>query len=258
MWREIKNIDDKTTQLLRFLLPSIKTITRIPKVNYDINAVKCKVGIVYSAMGTGKTELMRSIVEQAVIKYGLDNVNARSCSSIGDLVYNSLDNRLVQILIADDITLSKTKPEVITDFFKIRHLWKQQSKRPFGYILCMLGSHRFHGVQPPELRTSLDYIIFKSSCTSPFDRHIVKLYLGAEGFKTLRKIEKYREKDLNLMSYSMFWARERIGLANIPMAKENYVKSTIESKIYDIPNKITSNKLGNRIGQSIFKNSRRR
>ena len=220
----INMISENTKYFLDFIFPDRKIITRVPKVNYEINAIKFKAGAIYGTMGSGKTEIIRSMTEKAVKKYGKENVNCVECGTIDNLVTSSLDDKLVQILTVDDITLQRIEKESVNQFFKLRHIWKDQIDRNYGYILAILGTHRFHGIQPPELRTNLDMIIFKNSATSPFDRSIVKKYVTEDGIILLETLEKLRDDNPMFMNQSVFWTRGKVGSLILPMAEDNYIR----------------------------------
>jgi hypothetical protein len=206
----------------------MKKITYTPSTKYISNSIIFKSVLLYGHQGIGKTEKVRSFVEKAVKKYGRKNVNARYITR-GDylpyLIKYGLDNKLIQILFCDNATLSRIPRDTLEDYFNIRHIWYNRTKRPYGYILSFLACHRFHGVNT-ELRTDNDVIIFMNAPTNPFDYSIVKRYIGEEGIARLEYFEKERNRRLNskYKKYSIFWSRGQIGLYISRLAKENYLK----------------------------------
>lgn len=179
-------------------------------------------------MGIGKTEIVRSFVEKAVKKYGIENVNARYIPKGEYLPYllkYGLDKKLIQILFTDNATLSRIPDNVIENYFTLRHIWYKKTNRPYGYILSFIAAHRFFGCNKC-LRTDNDVYIFLNSPTSPFDVSITKRYLGEEGIARLEYYEKERNKRINskYKQYSLFNARGQVGIHISKLAKENYLE----------------------------------
>jgi len=214
--------------LYKILLPSLKQITYVPKTPYETNAIIFKSVLVYGRMGVGKTEVVRSFVEKAIKKYGKENVNAvyvNKGSQLPYLLQYGLNDKLVQIFFIDNATLSKIPNPIMEEYFFLRHRWYELTRRPYGYILSFIAGHRFHGVNTC-LRTDNDCYIWLNSPTNPFDKSIVKGYIGNSGIARLESYERERNKRLNskYRQYSVYNARGEVGLHISKLAKENYMK----------------------------------
>lgn len=235
----MKNLTD---YFLSKLFPDMKQIMYTPKTKYLTNNIRFKNVLIYGKPGSGKTELVRAIDERAVLKYGKENVNA-SVSYNGDLdllIEYGLDDKPVQILFADNVTLVKPKKEALQNFFKIRHYYRMLTGRSNGLILSFLAAHRFHGVNI-SLRTDLDFLIVRNSPTNPWDNNIIKRFIGNLGIHIMEIIEEERETRRDLYKFSMFYSKTKTGLLELPLAKENYLKVL---DVYSIPSTVIPVKVG--------------
>jgi len=221
-------LKDITEYFLSQIFIPLERIVNIPDVNYEINAIKFKNLIQYGKIGSGKTELIRGITERAVDYYGVDNVNAVKANSgqLLSLIYYGLNNKLIQLLFTDDISIRKIDRFHLAKYFNIRHLWKDYIKRNYGYILGIVATHRFHNI-PTILRTNFDGLICKNAPNNPWDRVIMKGFIGEEAIDYLYSLERDREEDRNLMSYSICKVYNKVGILNIPMATTNYLQELI-------------------------------
>jgi len=219
-------LNDVTNQFFRFLFPPLSKILYKPKTNYDnvMNHIKCKVILLYGKQASGKTECVRSIVEQAVKYYGIDYVNASVVEEgeLGVLITYGLNKKLINILFCDNITLAKLSNNTIKEFFKIRHFWKSKTNRNYGYILAILASHRIHAT-PLELRTNLDAIIFRNAPTNPWDRQIVRRFIGEEALDYLINLDYSRENVNDLYKLSIVNFKNTTGILVLPLATNNYL-----------------------------------
>lgn len=218
-------LPNRTDSFLSFLFPEQKQIEYMPMVDYDINSIIMQVVELYGKQGSGKTEFVRRTTELAVEKYGIENVNC-VFSNHGSLHYlqrYALDDKMIQILFCDNLTLKKVSKQALADFFEIRHIWKARTGRSIGYILVFLGVHRFHG-SPVELRTNLDALVCKNSPSSPFDFNVIKKFISANGVKDMEMLERERKNDPSLKRFSVFWRKGERGLLSLRMAKCNYME----------------------------------
>jgi len=224
-------LQDKTTYFYSFIFPDIDKITYVPKVNYFTNSIKFKNIVIYAKQGEGKTEVVRKLVEEAVKKYGEENVNA-VVSEEGDLeslMNYGLNHKLVNILFCDNATLAKLKDHDIRKYFQIRHKWYNLTKRNYGYILSIIACHRFFSI-PLTLRTYIDCSIWRNSATSPFDYNIVRKFINNEGMEFLEGVELAREDNPELNIFSVFSIKRNIGLLLTPLADKNYLESILVPK----------------------------
>jgi len=197
-----------------------------PRTSYLTNNVIFKTILLYGKPGSGKTELGRALVEKAVEKYGQKNVHA-SITHNGDLttlLELGLDEeKLVQILFADNVTLVRPKKVEIQNFFKLRHYYRMLTGKNNGLIISILGAHRFHGVDI-SLRTDLDFLIARNSPTNPWDLAIMRRFLGDTGISIMEVLEEERITNKELFKFSVFYTKRAVGILELPLAKENYFK----------------------------------
>jgi len=214
-----------TSYFLDKLFPPLERIMYTPRTNYLTNNIIHKNVVVYGKPGSGKTETIRAIAERAVAKYGPDNVNA-------SMVYNGelellleygLDDRLIQLLFADNVTLVKPRKVDIQNFFKIRHYFRMLTGKNNGLIITFLAAHRFYGIDI-SLRTNFDLLIARNSPTNPWDYNIMKRFLGEEGISLMEVLEEERETRRNLYKYSVFYSKRRRGVLELPLAQVNYLR----------------------------------
>ena len=155
---------DLTEEFLSKLFPPREVIegarTDTP---YPTNDILQTTIMVYGKQASGKSELVRTLVEKAVERYGEENVNAVwSDGDLETLLY-SLEDKLVNILFCEDLSWAKVSPKAIRDFFKVRHILQELTGRRIGLVIVILSCHRYHGIKVPDLRTDLDYFMAKNT-----------------------------------------------------------------------------------------------
>ena len=213
-------------EFFNFILPPVRIINYRPKVDYDVNSVIFKNIVIYGFQGAGKTTAVNTIASRAVRKYGAENVNA-VVSEDGDLellLHFGLKPVLVNILFSDNLTLRRLERETLMDYFKVRHLYKKKFGLSNGYILSILALHRFHSI-PVELRTTIDGILCLDSTMNPYDRSILKKFLGQEYLSFLDVMYSLKAKQPKLKKYAVFVSKDIKGLVSLPMARREYLKS---------------------------------
>jgi len=222
---KMNNLKHSNIEFFNYIFPDSNKILYTPKVSYDTNNILFSSGVVYGSIGSGKSELFRSITEKAVKKYGIENVNSSlTYKNLRKLIRFGTKETLINLLMCDDITLSKIKEEILQEYFFIRHYHKKVFNVNNGYILSILGVHRFHGIKNPELRTNLDFLIVKSLPTNPYDYSILKKFIGKEGIKTLTIIEEKIKENIENKRFSLYWLKNgKIGILELPLATHNYI-----------------------------------
>jgi len=217
-----------TSYFYDYIFPSIELITYTPKTKYKINNVRYKNIIIFGFMGSGKTETVRSIVNEAIKRYGKNNVNAVSVEdgSLDLLIDYGLKSTLINILFADNITLRKIDPYVMYRYFTIRHVYANRFNTNIGYILTISATHRFFGI-PKEMRCTCDAIIVRNSTMNPYDRSILSKFITKEGLEFLERLEEAREHDRKLMKYSVFATKRKIGILETELAEESYLEEVL-------------------------------
>jgi len=215
----------------KMLFPNKKIIERKPDINYESNNIIFKNFIIFGYQGSGKTTTVNALGYYANKKYGKDNVNC-AVSENGDLdllLRWGLKPVLVNILFADNVTLRPLEKETLMRYFRIRHLFKQRYNLSNGYILSLISLHRFHSV-PVELRTTIDGIIIKDSSLNPYDRSVLKRFIGQDFLDFLEEIYLERDSRPELKRYSIFISKGVSGLISLPLVKENYLRDVLDLK----------------------------
>lgn len=207
-----------------FILPNKNLILNPIGKSYT-NNIKFLSGNIFGDIGTAKSSIVTCITKLAIDKYGKHNVNAKY-SPYGDLsrlIMKGLEKDLINILYCDDVTLRKIDRNVIRTYFTIRHLYKNAFNKNKGYILAMLGLHRFHSVSP-ELKNP-QFLIMTSLPSNPFDYSLVKRFIGEYGIKTLTDLEKIKSKNPEYKKYSIFWLRTgEVGILESYLPEVNYLE----------------------------------
>lgn len=209
-----------------YIFPTKEYILYSPKVDYETNDIQFVSGIVYGAIGSGKSCIGISITDEAVKKYGIEEVNS-AIEPYGDLektIKYGIRKSLVNILFTDDVTLRPISRSTLRLFFQIRHLYKNAFNVKNGYILALLGIHRFHA-SVPELRTNIDFLVVKTLPSNDYDFNVIKRRIGEKGVKLLMNIEKKKLKSPAYKKYSLYWLRTgEKGLLTTELPQSNYMR----------------------------------
>jgi len=218
-------LEDRTSDFYKILFPSWRRISFKPDTGYSTNNVIKRDLIIYGDQGTGKTLTSIRIVEEACKLYGSDKVNAVDCSGKkGIYVFEyGLTDQPVQILVFDDYTLVDVPKEKIRDFFRARNIWFKKKGVTNGLMIKIFCTHRFHGLLP-EFRTNLDLLVVKSYPVNPYDRSVMKKFIGEEGMEDLITIEKGRSLNPYWNSLAVFTSKFLTGIVTLPIASVNYLK----------------------------------
>jgi len=223
---------DVTDQFWKYILIPKEILKRKPKVRYATNNVQFRNIILFGFQGSGKTETARGIAYEVVRFYGKRNVNC-AYSESGDIeaiLKYGLENRLVNVLFLDNLTLRKISKESLRNYFRCRHLLEEKYGRRNGYILSLISLHRFWSI-PTELRCNMNALLVKDSSLNPYDRQFLRKLYGDEILEFLDKLEILRVYHPELMEYSMFYSKFARGVVRIPMARKNYLREVDGAKI---------------------------
>ena len=219
---EIRALRDTTRELMSYLFPPYRKISKDPKIDYKANHILFRSGIIYGKIGSGKTTTVLSLFNRAVRKYGVDrcNVVIKDEGSLQDLV-DCMDGRAVQLLFLDDFTLQDIDEDEIRGFYRIRHLWSEAYNRNTGLIVAFFGTHRFHGLSL-EIRTNADILIARSVPLNPYDRGELKRILGDEAIEYLEALESKvnLKHNRSMMKYSVVKFLDRVGVLNTALPRK--------------------------------------
>jgi len=234
----MKNLTD---YFLGKLFPDLEQILYTPETSYPTNNIIHRNVVIYGKPGSGKTEAVRACVEKAVEKYGREKVNSSLARNgeLGLLLESGMDDKPVQILFADNVTLVKPKKVDIQNFFKIRHYYRMLTGSNNALLVTFLAAHRFHGMDI-SLRTDFDLLLARSSPTNPWDNNIIKRFIGDEGISLMEVLEEERETRRKLYRFSMFYSKRKKGLLELPLARKNYLQELDE---YHLPEAVLKSSL---------------
>jgi len=225
-------IEATTKKFLDTLFPPLNVILR-PVSRLDENAIIQKHVLLYAKQGQGKTETANWLVGEAIRRYGDHNVSSFSAKgeNFRYLLQDGFSDVPVNILVAEDITDVQMSRDEIRDFFRVRHLMREQTGRQNGYVLVFLTTHRFHDV-PIALRTDVDFILFKESPSNDYDYHFVRGFIGDSGIRLLSQLEPMRDLDPAYKGFAFLTAkRQRVGMIYAPKEKTLHVGRLVVTQV---------------------------
>ena len=213
-----------------YIFPSKEVISHKPNVDYDTNNVIFKNILIFAYQGSGKSSTVNSIVQEAINRYGLSNVNARVSEEgdVGSLMRWGLRRTLVNILFADNATLRKQDRSTLMNYFRIRHLFKNRYGMSNGYILSLISVHRFYSI-PIELRSNMSGIIFKDTSLNPYDERVIKKFIGSDFLHFLEEASEKRDETPEMKDFSVFVGRNGFsGIISLPLGNKNYLSPVLD------------------------------
>jgi hypothetical protein len=214
-------------EFLKEVLVSKKAIHRASETAIE-SPILFKSLVIFGAPGSGKTGLANYIAREAIKYYGAENVNARYVKhgEVGFLIRFGVERKLVNILFIDNLTLVKVNPATLQSYFNIRHhqIFDFQKE---GYVLSIVAIHRFHGC-PVEVRTVMDGLIVLDSTMNPYDRNVLKQFVGEDTLKFMDQIAGKKQEDPEYKSIAYYKSKSLEGWLKIPLIKELYMKYVLE------------------------------
>jgi hypothetical protein len=180
--------------------------------------------ITYGSQGQGKSQTAAWLVMKAREFYGPRNVNAVQSGDIQALLAEGLNRKLVNILIAEDMTLEKVDNETLKNFYKVRHLAEERGMKK-GYIITILTLHSLHSV-PKHLREFFSFLILCNQPVNRYDFNVMRSYLGEEVIGALERLTMKKHFDDSQKAYKAFWFLGKSGfiktdLTNIKVKEIN-------------------------------------
>ena len=188
--------------ILDYVLPSPDSIGRIGE---DRNI------LIYGSKGSGKSVAWRQLGDAVKRRYGTRNVNVASSKYTIEPLFTGekIKPKLVQVLVADDITKRQQSPEAIAKFFDIRHIVERTTGIRNGLIITVPVVHRFTSTEP-ELRENIDLIFAKSVPTrswgmADISRKVMDQFFGSkllDEFDCLKRTAEPPELSKALTAFS--------------------------------------------------------
>jgi len=208
--------------VLEYIFPPVETFKK-PERDWE-NAIQQFLMLLYGKPGSGKTETIRWLVEQAIKKYGEENVNvAWSKGDMQVLLEEGIKDKLINILYVEDATDALTnKSSVFSDYFQIRHKVKEKTGRSHGYVMVIIALHDYFGI-PKKFRNSWDLILFKSAPTNKYDRDFFKGMIGENLVNYLAQNQILSRRQPSRKAYGIFYTSFHVGKWKNPMAKKDYL-----------------------------------
>lgn len=157
---------------------------------------------IYGAIGTGKTELSYSLCKLAEERY--KQLDVWMCYDLQEvLMATERSSKPFNIYILDDCTDIRPSKEDLHDFFRLRHIYSRSSGRRSGYLITILGFHRFWNI-PIELRSSFNFLFLKSIPTNEFDKRFIERMFGKRLINEFSGLVSGRLYRPEVNSYTLF------------------------------------------------------
>ena len=203
---------------LEILLPRPERIWRDEPLPEWDNAVTKRNVTIYGAQMTGKGHTARWLVSKIRERYPDRVISAlRHQDDLEGLLHAISPEAEVQVLFGEDLTSAlktlsrRRQADLAKNWFRIRHLFREATGRQYGLIFAILGMHRFHGA-PPAFTTDNDMLIFKGVPTNPYDKNVVRSFIGDVGIEFLSEVERERVNDPGFLGYGVWWHRGEVGV----------------------------------------------
>jgi len=210
----VVKVKNKNKEFLDSLFPSKEYIKE--------RGIVSKRVIVYGSQRSGKSVMVNNWAKHAREKYGYSNVHALTTeANISPLMNFGIQDKYVNILFADDLTMVKVKREDLTQFYRLAHKLEDLG-RTEGLVITIIAIHDFYAI-PKHLRTYYDYLVVRNLPVNEFDEGVIRRKIGIPAFNRLSKIVKLREKDISYYNYSIYWNKfKETGVLDFPLQSQNY------------------------------------
>jgi len=144
--------------------------------------------LIYGSSGAGKTETAYTIVEQIKNSYGLLNVNVVWANQHIQPLFEGIQDKLVNVLIGDNLTIREQSQKELADFFEVRHIIQNRTGRNVGLVVTIMVVHRFHGLDK-NLRSSIDLFFAKDVPADPYDYQVLEGFYGTSLLRDFGKLK---------------------------------------------------------------------
>ena len=205
------------------LFPSERILLRPSEVAYDVNNIYQRQILLIGGQRSGKTATARMMALRACKLYGQNNVNAVVGDDFELLIEHGIQDKLVNILFFDDATLKKVNKDLLREYFRIRHVVKEATKRSYGLVVTVFGVHDYFAL-PKQFRTTCNVMLWKSPPTNPFDKRNTIKHIGEMGYALLQSIELLRDENPELIGVGVAYFLGLVGKFITPQATVNRLR----------------------------------
>jgi len=177
--------------LLNKLFPSLEAIMKAPLADGG-NAIMQITGLEYGNPGSGKSQTIRWLVEEARKRYP----SVSACWSKGDmrlLLNGGFEPTTVNILFGDDMTNYPFGTWEKWAFFNVRHLMQKATGLSRGLVIIFMGVHDIYRI-PKDFRLDVNVHLMKNAPSNDSDERFYQ-----------RKIAKDHDKDNPDCKCNMCW-----------------------------------------------------
>ena len=185
---------DVTGEVYERIFPDRSRLQPKPQGSYKRNDIIPRNIAIIGGQGSGKTTAVRDIAEEAVRKYGLENVNAAYAKGDPSPLFDAIDGKLVQLLVCDDFTVTEQSKQDLSKLLQVRQMMMDRFGRANGLVITILTVPTLYGIDDPELRSNFDVFLFRSP-PHDFDRDITERSVGEDGVSWLNKLADLQLED---------------------------------------------------------------
>jgi len=181
---------DITKKTLDYLLPHPKYFKQDTGVGYISNEIFSRQLVIVGKQGSGKTTFSRFVGLEGYKRYQREGyaVSVVESTSLESLLYDGVTDVDVNILILQDATKASFEKDTLRQVYQIRQLVLDRTSQPYGLILLVMETHRFHDLDK-SLRACFDIVAFLSLPNNPYDMGVARRYLGRKGLLMLARYE---------------------------------------------------------------------
>ena len=186
---EIAEYKDLTSQFYKALMFPNEELF---KPGNHKNRIK-QIGIIIQGLtGSGKTTSAKNIIQNIYSYYGIHNCAAIYTNSLplGTFLDKALEQymRPVQVLIYDDATSVKVKPQEQRTFFSLRHLMQDKTMLLEGVIYTIYITHDWYALDKTFRRNALFTIFISVPRLDKYSRNEYKRFIGEQALDELDRL----------------------------------------------------------------------
>ena len=158
----------------------------------DKDRVRHRNCVIWGSQESGKSTTATTLVENLRSYYGTENVYDVWTVDSLNVIFEGMKSKLVNVLVADDMTMQEHSEEDLRKFFRVRHIYQESTGRTCGLVVTVMIAHGFYELVKP-VRLTANLILAKSVPTNNYDRSEMVKWWGQELLNEF--VEKKLEKD---------------------------------------------------------------